>query len=215
MSTNPTTAKPKGGISLIIAKKWSFLAFAFVIFGTTVLALSGLDLLPDTSKTGTQAPVLTEQQQQSEVAGAAVLPEKISIPKINLSVTVANPTSTNAQVLDNDLLYGAVRYPTSGSLGENGKNVVIFGHSSYLPVVHNQAYKAFDGIQTLAHGDQILVTGAGKTYVYEIETVAQANTQNDGVPLTVEGSKLTLVTCDSFATKSDRFVVIAHLVSIQ
>lgn len=195
-----------------ILGSWLYFATAFVVFGATVLILSAYDLLPDLSKSGTNAPALTDAQKQAEATGAVVLPEKISIPKIGLAATVANPTTTNTDVLDKDLLYGAVRYPTSGSLGASGQNVVLFGHSSYLPVVHNQAYKTFDGIQNLAHGDQILVTGGGTTYVYAVETVAQANAQQDGIPLQVEGSKLTLVTCDSFATKSDRFVVIAHLV---
>lgn len=210
MASHATNKAPKKGAGKIMAQKWSFLALAIVVFASLTMMLSAFDLLPE-SKTIAPAPVLTTEQQQMEAAGVAVLPEKIEIPKINLSATVANPTTADPEVLDNDLLHGAVRYPSSGTLGQQGGNVLIFGHSSYLPVVHNQAFKAFDGIQNLAHGDRILVTGAGKTYVYEVETVASANT-GDGVPLTVEGNKLTLVTCDSFKTKSDRFVVIAHLV---
>jgi LPXTG-site transpeptidase (sortase) family protein len=198
------TARP------IYTRKWTFIVVAFVIFGATVMVLSSYDLLPDTTK-GT-APTLSDAQRAAETQGSQVLPEQISIPKIGLSATVANPTTTNADVLDKDLLYGAVRYPTSGTLGADGTNVVIFGHSSYLPVVHNQAYKTFDGIQNLVKGDRILVTGAGTTYVYEVELVANANTAGATIPLQVEGNKLTLVTCDSFKTKSDRFVVMAHLV---
>jgi LPXTG-site transpeptidase (sortase) family protein len=200
--------KPRRGVQKMYARKWIFLVLAFVVFGATVFVLASFDLLPDPSLNGSNAPIATKDA----VSGGTVLPEKIEIPKLKLTATVANPTTTDADILDKDLLYGAVRYPTSGSLGAQGKNVVLFGHSSYLPVVHNQAYKLFDGIQTLAHGDQILVTGGGTTYVYEVETVASANAQTDGIPLSVEGSKLTLVTCDSFKTKSDRFVVIAHLV---
>lgn len=187
------------------ANKLTFVALAFVIFGASVLALAGLDLLPNSA--GSVAPVA-----QAPASAGVVLPEKIEIPKLSLSANVSNPDTTDAATLDQELLYGAVRYPTSGSLGAPGKNVVVFGHSSYLPVVRNQAFKTFDGIQTLVKGDKILVTGAGTTYVYEVETVASANANRDGIPLTVSGSKLTLVTCDSFATKSDRFVVIAHLI---
>jgi LPXTG-site transpeptidase (sortase) family protein len=212
MSMNSSNVKYEGAATLHKPRLWTFFALAFVVFGATVLILSSFDMLPDPSKAGTTAPTLTESEKQGEAAGVVALPEKISIPKLKLEATVANPTTTNAQTLDQDLLYGAVRYPTSGNLGVEGQNVVLFGHSSYLPVVHNQAYKTFDGIQNLAHGDQILVTGAGKTYVYEVETVAAANAQTDGIPLSVTGNKLTLITCDSFATKSDRFVVIAHLV---
>ncbi|MGE5540723.1 MAG: sortase [Bacillota bacterium] len=191
---------------------WTFLVVAFVVFGATVFVLSSFDLLPDSSLRGTTAPTASDTKNADALTGA-VLPEKIEIPKIKLSATVANPTTTDADVLDKDLLYGAVRYPTSGGLGANGQNVVLFGHSSYLPVVHNQAYKLFDGIQNLTKGDQILVTGNGTVYVYQVDTVASADAETDGIPLTVSGNQLTLVTCDSFKTKSDRFVVVAHLVN--
>ncbi len=186
--------------------KLKFVALTFVIFGATVLALAGLDLLPNGSQS-------TPRVAESRSSVTMVLPERIEIPKLSLQANVSNPTTTDVAILDKELLYGAVRYPTSGSLGAPGKNVVVFGHSSYLPVVRNPAYKTFDGIQNLLAGDKILIMGAGTTYVYEVETVASANANRDGIPLTVEGSKLTLVTCDSFATKSDRFVVTAHLVN--
>lgn len=210
MSGNQPAIRPQSGLAYIGARKWSFLALTLVVFGGTVFVLAGMDLLPESS--AGPAPTLTDSQRALEQTGSQVLPETISIPKLNLTAHVANPTTKDPETLDNDLLYGAVRYPGSGTLGADGQNVVVFGHSSYLPVVHNQAFKTFDGIQNLAHGDRILVTGAGQTYVYEVETVASASASQDAIPLTVSGNKLTLVTCDSFKTKSDRFVVIAHLV---
>jgi sortase (surface protein transpeptidase) len=42
---------------------------------------------------------------------------------------VVNPSSTDIDVLDQDLTLGAVHYPTSAQLGVNG-TVLIFGHSS-------------------------------------------------------------------------------------
>ncbi|MDB5189399.1 MAG: Peptidase sortase-like protein [Parcubacteria group bacterium] len=213
MSSNPHQTANKGPKNV---KKLTFFALALVVFGASVMVLSGFDVLPDAelhaaNLAARTAPVTTTPKTTTQ-STSGTYPDKINIPAINLTATVANPTTTNAEILDKDLLYGAVRYPTSGTLGQANANVVLFGHSSYLPIVHNQAYKTFDGIQNLKHGDQILVSGAGTTYVYEVETIAQANAQTDGIPLTVTGSKLTLVTCDSFATKSDRFVVIAHLV---
>jgi LPXTG-site transpeptidase (sortase) family protein len=205
MSAATQQKGPETGLTHVMKRKWTFLALAVAVFGGTLLGLA--NLLPNTETTG-PAPELTQEQR----SGPEVLPETISIPKLNLTAVVANPTSNDPEVLDQNLLYGAVRYPGSGSLGTEGQNVIVFGHSSYLPVVQNQAFKTFDGIQNLAHGDKILVTGAGKTYVYEVETVAAASAQTDGIPLTVSGNKLTLVTCDSFKTKSDRFVVVAHLV---
>lgn len=190
-------------------KKPLFFAVAFVVFGASVMALSAFDLLPS-GTLGEEAPRSLGDSQAS--TGQIILPEKIEIPALDLTATVANPTTADPDVLDANLTRGAVRYPTSGTLGANGTNVVIFGHSSYLPVVHNQAYKTFDGIQDLKKGQEILVTGGGRTYVYQVETVASASASRDAIPLSVSGNKLTLVTCDSFKTKSDRFVVIAHLV---
>lgn len=213
MARNPGTNRPAGGFEFLYARKWTFLALAIVIFGTTLWILDSYDLLPNsTPGAEAPAPALTNAPAAPAAPVTGELPVKITIQKINLTATVANPTTSDPNVLDQDLLYGAVRYPGSGTLGVDGQNVVLFGHSSYLPIVHNQAFKTFDGIQNLATGDRISVESAGRTYVYEVETVASASAQTDGIPLTVPGQKLTLVTCDSFKTKSDRFVVIAHLV---
>jgi hypothetical protein len=73
----------------------------------------------------------------SNVSGAlnmdGDLPVKIVIPSINVSAPVANPDTTNVDALDTYLLKGAARYPTSATLDQQG-NVILFGHSSYLPV---------------------------------------------------------------------------------
>lgn len=140
------------------------------------------------------------------------MPTRISIPTQNLNVAVANPATTDASVLDAELRKGAVRYPGSGLLGQKDGNVVIFAHSSYLPVVHNQAYKAFNSIQNLKEGDAIYVTGSKRTYVYTVKGVYKADANTANVPLSVTENTLTLITCDSFATKSDRYVVTATLV---
>jgi LPXTG-site transpeptidase (sortase) family protein len=194
-------------------RKWSFLAiFVFVLFTTTAVAAS-FDVLPDPTVVKADVPIKAPVLAAASVIALAnpELPTKIEIPAINLSVTVSNPTSTDVPVLDNALLTGAVRYPTSSKLGVPG-NTIIFGHSSYLPIVMNKAFKTFDGIQNLTKGDRITVTGSGHTYVYSVDTVVKANATADSIPLNVEGSKLTLATCNSFGQKSDRFVVTATLV---
>jgi LPXTG-site transpeptidase (sortase) family protein len=192
------------------SRKWSFLGvFLFMLFTTTGV-LGALDLLPEP---GTVA--VDSGNSLSASASLALRniekPTRIEIPEIGLDVAVLNPTSTDVATLDKALLNGAVRYPTSSNLGEPG-NVIIFGHSSYLPIVRNDAFKAFNGIQKLKEGDRILVTGSDRTFVYEVESVKEADAEEDAIPLTVSGSKLTLATCDSFGTKSDRFVVVADLV---
>ena len=90
---------------------------------------------------------------------------------------------------------------------------MIFGHSSYLPIVNNKAYKTFDGIQKLSAGDRITVYSSGAAYTYAVRTVEKKSAAaDDGIPLTVAGKVLTLATCDSFGEKSDRFVVTADFV---
>lgn len=200
------------GTSVITLRKVGFLAIAILVFIATYGVLVTYDLVPNGSVTQVKAETPMGTLQGVHVAVATEYPVKITIPTLNLEVGVANPTTAEPAVLDANLLKGAVRYPTSGLLGGEGSNVVIFAHSSYLPIVHNQAYKAFDGIQTMKVGEKIYVAGTDRVYVYEVEGVHQADATTAGIPLSVEGNKLTLITCDSFSSKSGRFVVLANFV---
>lgn len=204
-------AAPSAGVaSKTWSRKWSFLGvFLFMLFATTG-TLGALDLLPEKSTVAVDSGNALSASA-SLARKETEKPTLITIPAIDLEVTVANPTKTDVATLDKALLNGAVRYPTSSDLGEPG-NLIIFGHSSYLPIVRNQAFKAFNDIQKLKDGDRILVTGSDRTFVYEVESVREADAEEDAIPLTVTGSKLTLATCDSFGTKSDRFIVTANLV---
>ena len=198
-------------------RKWVFLGlFAFIFLGSVVV-LGWLDLLPHlspasiaTAATEAKSPMVVSARESKAVVAVA-LPTKIEIPKINLSATIANPTTTIVESLDKELLTGAVRYPTSAKLGETG-NMVLFGHSSYLPVVYNQAYKTFNGIQKLSEGDVVVVYSADRAYTYRVKSVAKESANDAGIPLSVAGSVLTLATCDSFGAKTDRFIVVADLV---
>lgn len=185
--------------------------FILVFFSTTAV-LAHLDLLPDPPQ---EPPVVAAQTGMSATTTAVKalpeLPLSVEIPKIKLSTSVSNPTSTDITLLDRALLRGAVRYPTSAKLGEEG-NVVLFGHSSYLPIVKNQAYKAFNDIQKLRSGDIVTVYSATTAYVYRVRGVAKESATDAGIPLDVDGSELTLSTCDSFGAKEDRFVLTADFV---
>lgn len=199
------------------AKKWTFFVLFLCVFSTSVLGLAKLDLLPDApvavASDGVTGIVAAHVSSATTTQAAAVeKPVKIEISKIGLSATIANPTSTDIEELDADLLKGAVRYPTSAKLGETG-NVVVFGHSSYLPVVGNQAYKTFNGIQKLVAGDTITVYSDNVAYTYVVRTMQKESAATGaGIPLGVAGKVLTLATCNSFGTKSDRFVVTADFV---
>ncbi len=220
-------------------KSGSFALVFLLLFGVTFGFLTLVGATPDdpgtsaTIATNTKNPVVTTPVTPSAYpvapvpansttpqpepvsqpySGNAELPTRIVVKKIGLNVVVANPPSTNVDVLDNYLLKGAVRYPTSGRLGENG-TVLLFGHSSYLPIVHNQAFKAFDGIQDLKAGDIVSVFSGSTEYRFSVTGVKVADATQDTVPLPQDAQHLTLVTCDSFASKSNRFVVTADLVA--
>ncbi len=187
-------------------RKWSFLSLFAVVFLVSVIVLGTSDLLPEVSYANKSKTTNTVTQPQI----AAELPTRIEIPKINLSAAVVNPTITTVAVLDKELLRGVVRYPTSALLGETG-NVVLFGHSSYLPVVGNQAYKTFNEIQKLVVGDSITVYSSGTAYTYRVRSVVKESANDGVIELSVTGRVLTLVTCSSFGAKEDRFVVTADL----
>lgn len=194
----------------IYARRWHFLYTFLIVLVMSLAILSRLDLLPNgkgANMTGTLSPVAVRAEAPKE----AEIPLRVEIAKIGLSVNISNPTTTDIAALDTELLKGAVRYPTSAKLNENG-NVILFGHSSYLPIVRNNAYKAFNDIQKLVAGDRITVYSAGTAYVYRVRTVSKESTLNAVIPLDVNGRVLTLSTCDSFGAKTDRFVVVANLV---
>ncbi|PIR83499.1 hypothetical protein COU19_00145 [Candidatus Kaiserbacteria bacterium CG10_big_fil_rev_8_21_14_0_10_56_12] len=215
------TAQLVRGVRRAYDQKWIFLGVFVLMFATSTLVLGALDLLPNAltaSSSRTLGVVANDLKNSSASALATTLPlvhveepTAIEIQSLGLHATVSNPTTTNVAALDDLLLHGAVRYPTSAKLGENG-NVVIFGHSSYLPVVINQAFKTFDGIQKLKQGDLVTVYSADTAYVYSVRTVTKESANDAVIELAVTGKVLTLATCNSFGEKSDRFVVTADFV---
>jgi LPXTG-site transpeptidase (sortase) family protein len=213
-----TTARSIRAAQRAYERKGVFFSIFVLVFALGVATLANFDLLPTVASAEGNGNALGGATNQiaaiSLNAISPMLPElptKIVIPTINLSATISNPTTTNIDVLDQDLLSGAVRYPTSARLGENG-NVVIFGHSSYLPIVGNQAYKTFDGIQKLVAGDTVTVDSSDMAYTYQVESVSKKSANDATIPLSVTGKVLTLSTCDSFSAKTDRFVVVANFV---
>lgn len=140
------------------------------------------------------------------------LPERISIPAIGLDLPVQNIESRDLAVLDEALKGGPIRYVDSARLGEKG-NILIFGHSSRLPVVKNQMYKAFNRVSELSAGDTITLKGGGKDHLYSVTSVRKADASDATIDLSPgQGTKLTLVTCDTLTGKSARYILEADLV---
>ena len=147
---------------------------------------------------------------------AGVLPTHITIDAIGLDLPVQNPATRDIDALDALLQKGPARYVDSAKLGQSG-NMIIFAHSSHLPIVHNKMFQAFNGIPNLKAGDSITITGAdGKSYLYSVEKVTKADV-TDGVTIDLsvsEGTRLTLVTCDTLTGKSARYILEAQFVGI-
>lgn len=187
----------------------SFAATFVLLFTLSYAVLATNDALPE--------PIAQDDSSELEDSADIVevtnpeSPVRVVAPAIALNVTIANPTSQNVHVLDQALLKGAVRYPTTALLGEEG-TMLLFGHSSYLPVVYNQAYKAFNNVQKLEKGDIVSVYSATAEYRYKVAGVRVADATEDVVELQTTGKHLVLVTCDSFTAKTSRFVVTAEFV---
>lgn len=196
-----------------------FLAMTIVMF---FLALSAADSIgfvpyyidgtdPDGLRGEVQAAVQTTSPDDSFLASK---PEQITISSINLDLPVQNPETRDIATLDEVLKTGPARYVDSAKLGTDG-NVLIFAHSSHLPVVHNQMYRAFNRISELRSGDTITLRGEdGSSYIYGVERVRTADANEEIIDLSpTSGRKLTLVTCDTLTGKSSRYIVSASLIA--
>lgn len=204
-----------------------FLATSVVVFFLALSAASSVGFVPyyiDGSEPRrvvsiAELPELGEEIA-AEVAAApepaepeepGALPMRVRISAIGLNLPLSNPDTRDIAKLDEYLKDGPARYVDSALLGEKG-NVLLFGHSSHLPVVHNQMYKAFNRIPELEAGDVIEVDGGGKTFTYRVLSVKTVNAEEGIIDLSREGNRLTIVTCDTLTSKSSRFVVNAELI---
>ncbi|MBX4192437.1 sortase [Candidatus Parcubacteria bacterium] len=206
-------SRNKGLIGNIGHVKGSFALAFFCMFVLLFTFLSATDTLPEVPNAYRDVPALFGQQTQVAVDNAQPEePVRIKISAVGVDVSVSNPNSTDLAVLDKVLLNGAARYPDSARLGEDG-TVLLFGHSSSLPIVHNQNYKSFNGIQNLHNGSVISVFSGTTEYRYSVTGVRLANANEDVVELPTNGKFLTLVTCNnSIANKVGRYVVTAEFV---
>ena len=90
--------------------------------------------------------------------------------------------------------------------------MLIFGHSSSLPIIKNGAFKIFNNIKNLKKSEIIHVYSEKREYLYRVETVKHVAAEDALVTFTKGDKKLTLSTCDSFGKKTDRYVVEASFV---
>jgi LPXTG-site transpeptidase (sortase) family protein len=141
------------------------------------------------------------------------LPNRIVITRIGVDVLVSNPKSTNVDVLNDQLTRTVVRYNGSGTMIEG--NMLIMGHSSELPVIHNPLYKIFAQLKYLVAGDEIKIYSENGSNTYRVTSVTMLsiNDADAYIPFSASGSpKLTLVTCNVRGAKDQRYIVSAELV---
>lgn len=200
----------------LIEKPWAFLAVFLCVFFLMSVALFALDFYPESKNDSEEevrevAPTLEIAEEQT-VVFPIESPTRIVIDSVGINTSIENPASTDLQVLDDALFKGAVRYPGSALLGED-QRMFIFGHQSGLPVVKNQAFKAFNGLQDLSVGEEILVYSDSAVYRYQVQSVEHVSAVDAWVELGGNDRMLILTTCDSFGKKQDRYVVKAAFVS--
>lgn len=195
--------------------KWQFLVVFLIVFTLSLLALARFDLLPEKNSENKLSTITVASAHGAfpnlEEKVEPEMPLRIVAKSVGVNAPVLNPNTTTISGLDQSLLNGAVRYPTSAKLAEDG-NVVIFGHSSYLPVVQNEYFKAFNGLQNLKAGEIIEVYGENHVYRYAVDRVYEADATDTRIDLATEGKKLTLSTCNSFGNLDDRYMVEATFV---
>ena len=158
---------------------------------------------------------LSRQQltSASPAQSKPVLPKRIKIPSLSKNLPVLNPKSSNMQILDEQLLHGTVRYPKTATLDMRRGNMLIFGHSSHLPVVRNKMFRAFNDIEKLKKGSKIIIEGDnGKEYVYQTRYIKKVSADNSSVLIDTDNKQLTLITCENFGSKQDRWVLVADFV---
>jgi LPXTG-site transpeptidase (sortase) family protein len=215
-------------INNVMANKFHFLAVFFCVFTVSYGVLYAFDFYPEpvTSSENTVKATTIEEAvvidtpaevkpaaTTTEVAiGADTLPVLLTIPALDRTVDVLNPASNSVSALDTALLSGVIRHPDSATFAEEG-NMFILGHSSYLPTVHNKNFQALNGMQNLKWGDTITLSSKDTQYTYKVEKNYKAKASGFTVPIAGKGKTLTIVTCNSFGSTEDRYVIEATLIS--
>jgi LPXTG-site transpeptidase (sortase) family protein len=192
-----------------------FIALTIAIFAMLGTLLYVLHLVPEELAHSTNGSNVTRSNVQEEPAYIAdVLPARIVISSVGIDTIVNHPDSQNVEVLDQSLLSGAVYYPGSGSLIRG--NAFVFGHSTGLAVVRNQAFKTFNNLKNVKAGDEIRAYGDdGNVYIYKAVSTELVVDDNTLVEFDTSEKMLTLSTCNTFGKKEERHVVKAVFVRVE
>jgi LPXTG-site transpeptidase (sortase) family protein len=190
-----------------------FIILWLAIFLVSFFILSFLGLVPEEEKEMEEI-IPEEKIIQTLDEKLSLISPTVVINKIGVDVEINNPESRNIDVLDQSLNAGAVRYPSSGLLGEK-TNMLLFGHSSNLPIVRNTNFRAFNKLNRLETGDKVSVFSSTHEFIYEVTSVEEADAENALVVFESEKREVTLSTCNTFGDLNDRFVVKAELINVE
>ncbi|MDD4988884.1 MAG: sortase [Candidatus Pacebacteria bacterium] len=198
------------GNNIIVKNKFLFLGVFFLVFFVSFGVLYFLGFIPSELAPTNEEPSLPSGAVSDSSPGASPIPSgdeplRIAIASIGVDSPIRNPSSTDTDALDAELLKGVVHYPGSGFLGEG--NMFLFGHGSNLPVIHNQAYKVFTQIKNLKQGDVVHVFSQTKDYSYTVSKVTLVDASNALIDFSTKRNMLTLSTCNTFGAKQERYVV--------
>lgn len=204
---------------------WLFSGTIVVVFIVTFAALYVIGAVPASLQFFVETPTVPVDSSVQAIAGSTStisstavsngffispsLPQRIIISTIGVNSVILNPQTSDVVALDNDLLRGAVRYPTSGALGQG--TVFLFGHNTGLPAI-NPAYKTFNGLRTLKTGAQIEIDSATERYFYSVTSLTLVNSTTAYVTISNNDNQLVISTCNVFGAKEQRYIVHASFV---
>ncbi|MFM2374292.1 MAG: hypothetical protein RLZZ234_287 [Candidatus Parcubacteria bacterium] len=207
-------------------RKYAFFGAFMLVLMVTYGILYALDFYPEyTVATSTPAVVVASTTTPRTPAAAPkvptvattssdnidALPKMLIIDALDRKVAILNPKTDAVAALDEALLQGIVRHPDSASFTKTG-TMFLLGHSSYLPTVRNKNFQALNGIQKLVWGDTIRVQSADTEYLYRVQKVYEVKASAASADIEWGKAKIILVTCNSFGSKDDRFVVEGYLI---
>ena len=162
------------------------------------------------SRNDTATPIILS----STSVAPSTTPEVI-IPKINVEIPVDySVTTTNENVIENELEAGVVHYPTTSFPGQTG-NAAYFGHSANN-IFNPGKYKfAFVLLHDLVPGDVFYLTYNNTVYAYKVFSTTIVNPNDVSVlnPIPGHTSTATLITCDPPGTSLNRLVVAGNQIS--
>jgi sortase A len=154
----------------------------------------------------TEEKVATLDQAELELEDNHLL-----IPKIGVKAPIVWNTSSDEQIMLDNLRHGVVHYGFTSKPNTESGNVFITGHSSYYWWDNGQYKTVFALLNQLVPGDQVFLQYQGLIYVYEVEEAVVVRPSQVEVTDQTDEPYLSLMTCTPVGTALNRLVVKSKL----